>query len=377
MDLNEFRSLYESAGVDIWTMIDMAITVASIDFCKEFKTRRDQIAERLFATTTTHCLNCDADGAILSASKIKLKHKSPLGMEESNEEDDSHGGEMQNFPPHTPHNDENEEFSDEELKESQEEDNDVKVVLRIKELLEDSDQPHHVLLEALESLDSMHISVEALKETDIGRQVNGLRKHSSTEIKKLVKKLIRKWKDLVDEWVNTAGEVATAAIVDGNSPQAGGNGVSQQTSLQEPHRSNYRPSPQEKDSNCTGRKTCIESDSKGNGLKPGSAHSANNPKAGDWSPDESPQLISGDVQRSRNQMKLEGGLSQKSSLNVSSSEKLASSRKRLQEKYQEAQNAKRQRTVQMMDLQDIPKSRNTFIPHGRGGNQSKHRFNGK
>lgn len=47
-----------------------------------------------------------------------------------------------------------------------------------------------------------------LKRTDIGRHVNRLRKHSSNEVRRLVKLLIRRWKDIVDEWVrlNTAVE---------------------------------------------------------------------------------------------------------------------------------------------------------------------------
>nr|ACN31380.1 unknown [Zea mays] len=58
------------------------------------------------------------------------------------------------------------------------------------------------------------------------------------------------------------------------------------------------------------------------------------------------------------------------------SEKLDSARKRLQENYQEAQNAKKQRTIQVMDIHDIPKpkNRNTFVrKSGGGGFPAKHR----
>uniref|UniRef100_A0A0A9DWC4 Uncharacterized protein n=1 Tax=Arundo donax TaxID=35708 RepID=A0A0A9DWC4_ARUDO len=50
-------------------------------------------------------------------------------------------------------------------------------------------------------------------------------------------------------------------------------------------------------------------------------------------------------------------------------DRLDSARKRLQENYQEAQNAKKQRTIQVMDINDIPKpkNRNTFIRKGAGG----------
>ncbi|GKC93768.1 hypothetical protein Tco_1159210, partial [Tanacetum coccineum] len=41
-------------------------------------------------------------------------------------------------------------------------------------------------------------------------------------------------------------------------------------------------------------------------------------------------------------------------------DRLASARKRLQENYQEDQNAKKQRTIQVMDIHDIPKPKNNF-----------------
>jgi len=59
MDIDDFRCLFESSGVDIWGVIDMALTVASTEFSEEFKARRDQIAARLYASTTSRCQNCD------------------------------------------------------------------------------------------------------------------------------------------------------------------------------------------------------------------------------------------------------------------------------------------------------------------------------
>uniref|UniRef100_A0A0A9CXH1 Uncharacterized protein n=1 Tax=Arundo donax TaxID=35708 RepID=A0A0A9CXH1_ARUDO len=57
-------------------------------------------------------------------------------------------------------------------------------------------------------------------------------------------------------------------------------------------------------------------------------------------------------------------------------DRLDSARKRLQENYQEAQNAKKQRTIQVMDISDIPKpkNRNAFIRKGgSGGLPARHR----
>lgn len=373
MDMDDFRCLFESSGVDIWAVIDMALTVASTEYSEEFKARRDQIAARLYASTTQRCQNCDgsSDGgeaARLSggASGIRSnpQHKSPRPFKaraaESHEREDK-----------SPDDEDEEEGFQKNKAESH---HVLDEVLRIKELLDDSYQPQEVLLESLQSLFNMHISVEALKETDIGRQVNGLRKHSSADIRKLVKELIRKWKDLVDEWVNTADEVATAAIADGESPQGGGSRISQQSTVQKCQGSNYLSSPQGNEINFNGDKLYSESDSKGKIAKQGSTTNYNNVKA--------VSRNNGDIERMKNDFKQKETLSktgstQKCSPNISPSERLASAKRRLQEKYQEADNAKRQRTVQVMELQDLPKPRNTFISHGKGGNQNRHRFSGK
>jgi len=167
--------------------------------------------------------------------------------------------------------------------------------------------------------------------------------------------------------------VAAAAIVDGDSPQGGGSRISQQSTVQRCQGSNYLSSPQGNDSNFNGDKMYSESNSKGKVVKQGSTTNFTNVKI--------VSRNSGDIERTRNDMKQETisktGSTQKCSPDISPSERFASAKRRLQEKYQEAENAKRQRTVQVMELQDLPKPRNTFISHGRGGNQTRHRFNGK
>ncbi|KAK1275799.1 putative mediator of RNA polymerase II transcription subunit 26c [Acorus gramineus] len=47
-------------------------------------------------------------------------------------------------------------------------------------------------------------------------------------------------------------------------------------------------------------------------------------------------------------------------------ERLASARRRLHENYQEAENAKKQRTIQVMDIHELPKKKNTFIARNKG-----------
>jgi len=64
MDPKDFRSILESAGIDIWMLMDVAIAVASADHSDELKRRRDGIVERLYATSllsSSRCPNCDID----------------------------------------------------------------------------------------------------------------------------------------------------------------------------------------------------------------------------------------------------------------------------------------------------------------------------
>ncbi|ONM09043.1 Helix-loop-helix DNA-binding domain containing protein [Zea mays] len=59
------------------------------------------------------------------------------------------------------------------------------------------------------------------KDMDIGHHVNGLRKHPSNEVWQLVKLLVRKWKEIVDDWVrlhNSGGDGSGSIICDGDSP---------------------------------------------------------------------------------------------------------------------------------------------------------------
>ena len=63
LDLDDFRTILDTAGVDVWTFIDTAMEVASLDYGNQLKNRRDGIVERLYALTSppSRCRNCDTD----------------------------------------------------------------------------------------------------------------------------------------------------------------------------------------------------------------------------------------------------------------------------------------------------------------------------
>ncbi|KAL0326031.1 UNVERIFIED_CONTAM: putative mediator of RNA polymerase II transcription subunitc [Sesamum radiatum] len=184
MDLNEFRSFILDSGLDVWTWIDMAISVASADHENELKKRRDGIVQRLYAPVFARCLNC---GLQLSCGGTKCKGRGSEDCETHNQQKQEVGcGEKM--------------YGDEEQEEDGDDDEERKI-LEIKILLDDENQSERSLMELLQRLVDMNTTFKALKETDIGRHVIRFRKHSSNEVRRLVKILVRKWKDTVDEWV--------------------------------------------------------------------------------------------------------------------------------------------------------------------------------
>lgn len=57
--LDQWRSYFRSSSSDIFDIIDSAIVVAATDCPKEFKLRRDGIAERLFSVMLNRCKDCE------------------------------------------------------------------------------------------------------------------------------------------------------------------------------------------------------------------------------------------------------------------------------------------------------------------------------
>ncbi|XP_064936856.1 probable mediator of RNA polymerase II transcription subunit 26c isoform X1 [Musa acuminata AAA Group] len=182
MDAEELRRMLRGSGVDLWALLDTAVAVAAADHAEELRARRDGIVERLYAPPAS--LQKEEKGS--SSPVMKTVHR------EEDEEDVEVNVEKRN-------------------------------VLAIKKSLEDADQrSEDSLVGLLQDLLDTDITFKALKETDIGRHVNVLRKHSSDQVRGLAKQVVRKWKDLVDGWVksNSAGDstASPAILTDGDSP---------------------------------------------------------------------------------------------------------------------------------------------------------------
>ncbi|KAJ0235211.1 mediator of RNA polymerase II transcription subunit 26b [Hirschfeldia incana] len=196
--LDRWREYFRRGDSDIFEIIDHAIMVAAADCPNKFKSRRDKIAELLFSTRC--CTGCHHH------------HHRELSL--PGEEDEAvDGGGSKESKANSSRGDNNQIVSNnyeaEALSDAIEEFSMVsKEVVRIKEiLLNKDDEPHSVILESLRKLKLMSLDVDVLKSTEIGKAVNGLRKHGSDQIRQLAKSLIAEWKELVDQWVNTTKDI--------------------------------------------------------------------------------------------------------------------------------------------------------------------------
>ncbi|KAL0709286.1 hypothetical protein Bca4012_016264 [Brassica carinata] len=341
MDLDDFRSVMDNAGVDVWTFIDTAILVASLDYGQELKRRRDNIVERLYATSMANkCRNCDFGeaGGVARAANGSVHEEEEEGGEEVREKSVNGDDEEEDdgYDPFAGL------FDDEQ-----------KSVVEIKERLEDPDLSEEALVELLQNLDDMEITFQALQETDIGRHVNKVRKHPSNEVRRLAKQLVKKWKETVDEWVklNPPGDLEPPSLIaDEDSPQ-------QRAALRNGNRQQvpdfgYSPVPQSQNGYSSSSKNSNVSEPPERKPRP----VAPPPRRESPSPAKPsrPSPSQHTIPREKEHKEID----------------FDSARKRLQQNYRQAENAKKQRTIQVMDIHEIPKpKKGGFFPRRGGSSQ--------
>ncbi|KAL8477757.1 hypothetical protein ACS0TY_029891 [Phlomoides rotata] len=343
MDSEEFRAILSRSGVGIWVMIDAAIGVASSDYGDELRRRRDRIVESLYAPAAQVCRKCsgglhddvDLDDHCFQNRSSKINYSSDDGDHKDNNYDSDKKVNVDDdksdrnlnldssksaLTPESNHldlsggNDEDDVdpygglFDDEQTK-----------ILSIKEQLEDPEQSEDAVVELLQDLSDMDITFQALKETDIGRHVNRLRKHHhSDEVRRLVKLLVRKWKETVDDWVKVNQRQGTSNIIaDVDSPQQNISKNQQNVHHQVP---DFGYSPNPRNGGSTADRNYVEHET--NRKAPQSAAAARRE-----APSRPPQSVPKSAPPNRAQREP-----------VVDDEKLNSARRRLQENYQEAQN---------------------------------------
>ncbi|XLS76149.1 hypothetical protein HN51_033014 [Arachis hypogaea] len=449
--LDHWRSYFRScsSSSDIFEIIDHAIMVAASDCPKEFRLRRDHIAEMLFSCKQTRCVGCDrvelcvpvdgADGGGArgggdddGAYKSSGFHHNRDGVVEfeagaskeskvnsSRGDIDDHGDMDVNRVLSNYSFGEAEALTDEMEEQSQF----VAEVLRIRDILHNrQEESDAVLFESLRRLQLMELTVDCLKATEIGKAVNPLRKHASKDIRQLARKLIDDWKEMVDEWVKATAITGSEGTPDSVNPSV----VDEEEGLPSPPLDegaflvastgsielsqffdgmddigNPRQSGQVKNRE-NGRKPSMDiqhmekrkpqasndtaKDSKSQLVKRNEATvKPSRPVAADSGPGRPPKSS---MQRKSNvEPRTENGTvtrkppvdqQDKSNCSDDVDAKLEATKRKLQVRYQEAEKAKRQRTIQVMELNDLPKQgASQRGPQFKAGNLNRHWANGR
>ncbi|KAL2654244.1 hypothetical protein R1flu_022372 [Riccia fluitans] len=208
--MDNWRNFFESSGQDIWTIIDKAIGVAAADFPQELRLRRDGLTERMYTAHLLHLQDHEEDvqprGSDKTNATSGVYHRDEE-QEEENDDEERHRRDCDDDAAREMIRDRPDDTRDTDLlatlDEWDQEGMYVKEIMNIKESIRDVDQPESDVMEQLHKLEDLNLSVELLQRTEIGKEVNGLRKHSSKRVRAFAKRIVRSWKDLVDEWVKT------------------------------------------------------------------------------------------------------------------------------------------------------------------------------
>eukprot|EP00250_Pteridium_aquilinum_P016096 c22938_g1_i1 orf=912-2222(-) len=207
--MERWRAYLESSGFDFWTICERALTLAYIDNPDNFPLFRDRLAQKLYAPE-----KFDLE---VSEEQAPLMQMIKAGKPAREQDKASHSSDDDDPTFHSPSNGNYDEA--EALTEEMEEENLLKRdVYEIKDILLDSYKSEREIFDSLQRLELSQLSFDVLKETEIGKAANGLRKHQSARIRALVKKLVNEWKDTADLWYKSAEAARAGAAPVADSP---------------------------------------------------------------------------------------------------------------------------------------------------------------
>ncbi|EFJ36459.1 hypothetical protein SELMODRAFT_404483 [Selaginella moellendorffii] len=341
--LEFWRSFFRDLEHDLWTVIDRGIAIAAADYPDKLRERRDGIAEKLFqqiACPAGPIEEEEEEAAVLRGSVSRHSEISPAITACDHE----YGNSVMDMG-------------------SGNREGDVKEVFKIKKELVDLDKNDDDILELLVRLTDLNLSIETLKATEIGKPVNNLRRHGCDQIKSAARKLIRSWKAVADEWAKSLDDVqgndeqCTPApppidedelfattfemtkLIDlmdnsmDNNMATGCSISADESPLNSSSRASHSPMPVSPFYNNSGDHF------RPSGLK----HARKD--------ERKPPMLDAPFHRKKErpqqQSRRESGHPE--------NDKLAAAKRKLQEGYQRAETAKKNRTVQVMDLMDLPK----------------------
>uniref|UniRef100_A0A0D9X238 TFIIS N-terminal domain-containing protein n=1 Tax=Leersia perrieri TaxID=77586 RepID=A0A0D9X238_9ORYZ len=299
------------------------------------------------------------------------------------------------------------------------------------------------LLELLRRLQQLELTVDTLTVTEIGKAVSSYRKHSSKQIRHLVRLLIEGWKRIVDEWMSSRDTIvdhtpqsmhpssleqderglSSPSLYDGSllaTPSTSirlseenqgskffdgmdddgnmrNNGDRDNGRLytrnQEPARRPLPPMAQQFDPDQSWKQEqSATRQSRPQELSNGQTREQfiatmlarpSNPESGPGRPQPRPKQDASQAQGRPQSMPSDKPVSHQDANSVRAklelaknaklekNSKLEVTKRKLQEGYQEFDNAKKQRTIQMVDPQDLPKQGNrNWQPNGKPRNNS-------
>ncbi|KAJ9544064.1 hypothetical protein OSB04_023771 [Centaurea solstitialis] len=464
--MDYFREFFRTANADIFEIIEGAIMMAASDCPKEFRIRRDGIAQILFSSKLVKCNGChhkelalplddhddddddhdhdhdgghdDDDDDDLGVKKFKNKLTDGDGnwstkgsskvIDDSRNDDDDEDDDDVGIKYDSRNDDDEDDDGDDGHKDLEVNENNHQIsnysygdaealtdeieaesqifdeVMRIKEIVDNiQDESLSVVCNSLRKLQLMGISVDTLKATEIGKSVNPLRKHASKDVRQIARTLIEMWKEMVDEWVNATTKIAVSDA----TPESMNPSVLDEEeglpspplddlSFLNPHSMSLELSEffDGMDDYGNPRKSREFNKNRNNGGKPPiGKHNASKwkqqkplneqtviPKEGMNSfvtkqpdsvkPSKPPIVNSSPGRRMKPNMERKLQNTEKPTLpkrpmapqrkprssdEETVQDKLELTKRKLQERYQQAENAKRQRTIQVMELHDLPK----------------------
>ncbi|KAL5720478.1 hypothetical protein ACHQM5_013145 [Ranunculus cassubicifolius] len=298
----------------------------------------------------------------------------------------------------------------------EEESQTIEEVLRIKEILVNwEDESTSSLLESLRRLELMDITMPILMSTEIAKAVTALRKDQRKEIAKLSRSLVKSWKLFINEWIATSeaakgardndspDSVNPSSVIDEEefalpsppldngiffAPEANSmelskffDGMDDDLNIDSGRHDDGRYGPRGRNNSVQNRKpqcpreqehAVIPKDNKNQSMmKENTLIVKQNKLPVDTdSGFRKPSSKMESQQKANNEMKLQQRLDAnrttqrkpvsaqldkpKPSENLLD-QKLENAKRKLHQGYQQAENAKKQRTIQVMDLQDLPK----------------------
>ncbi|KAK1365976.1 hypothetical protein POM88_041537 [Heracleum sosnowskyi] len=217
-NLDKWRNYFRACNSDIFDILENGIKVAALDFPQEFKSKRDRIAEILHSSNSPKSVELRVEAA---EKKVKeVKSESFCGGNKDREVESGSDDRKAEASVNKVENSIWYKDAEALTAEIEEEAQTFNEVLQIKKILENNEnEAGSLVLDSLERLVSMPLTLEIMQATEIGKPVNALRKHASTDhIRKIAGTLVNLWKGMLDDWMRAVKDLTGG--IEGGAPDS-------------------------------------------------------------------------------------------------------------------------------------------------------------